>query len=365
MVIDINYLLLIHGIFFESPNKGFDILTQYPDHESWEKNCFQISQTITTSEFQRNRIQTLGKSNFVQDQLTALKEKNVKIIAFFDPNYPSLLKHIPDPPLVLYYKGDIALTEQNFIGVVGPRQPSDYGRTVAKQLTKDLCHYFGIASGMAAGIDTIAHQVALAEHRPTIAVMGTSFDTIYPSSNQALFQELSQNGLVLSEYPFGISSKAHFFSRRNRLITGLSRGVLVCEAAEKSGALVSARYAIEQNREVFAVPGSIYSEQSVGVHRLLQDGAKLVTSIEDILSEYYDINETSQEEVPEQLSLTLENLSEDEAKIMSTLQTGKALGLDELSQKSGLLIHQLLMNLTVMEMNGLIKSHPGQVYSKP
>ena len=294
-----------------------------------------------------------------------LDRHGIAYVSIDSPAYSPLLREISDPPLVLFYKGNIGLLATPCMGIVGPRKASDYGLLVTRQLVKDMGHRLTTVSGMAEGIDTAVHHTALSCGLNTIAVMGTSFDTIYPASNRNLFDTLCQKGLVLSEYPFGTPSKLYHFPKRNRLISGLSLGVLVCEAGEKSGSLITARFAVEQNREVFAVPGSIVSPQTKGVHRLIQDGAKLVHDVDDIFQEL-QISPAIQKE---QSSQTVTQPQPDPVlnpveKQVWDLLSHVPQSVDYLAQKSGLMVHQILQVLTILELQQLIVQVDGHDYIK-
>lgn len=213
-----------------------------------------------------------------------LKKQNVSFPVLAEKSYPALLKEIPYPPLALYMRGAMPIIPG--IAVVGTRRASAYGKSVAEKLVRELVKYhFAIVSGLASGIDTIAHQTALSHGGKTVAVLGSGWENVYPDENKKLAQAIMRHGAVITEYPRNSPPLRSYFPWRNRIISGLSLATIVIEAPEKSGALITARFALEQNREVLAVPGSIWSKNSAGTHRLIQQGAKLVTKIEDILEE--------------------------------------------------------------------------------
>lgn len=209
------------------------------------------------------------------------------VITVLDDDYPRLLREIHQPPWVLYGLGNRDWLNRVAIGMVGTRTPTSYGRMAAFKLARQLAEQgLVVISGLARGIDTEAHKGALQASGGTIAVLGCGIDVVYPPENKLLYQTIAERGLVLSEYPPGTPVHAGLFPRRNRLISGLSHGVVVVEAARRSGALITADFALEQSRDVFAVPGPIYQTQSSGTNRLIRDGAKIVTGVEDILEEY-------------------------------------------------------------------------------
>jgi len=200
-----------------------------------------------------------------------------------DKNYPAILKEIHSPPKELYVKGKI-LPQEKAIAIVGTRNCSDYGKQVAYDFSSKLAKLgITIVSGLAQGIDTCAHQAALEAKGRTIAVLGTGINNIYPRFNTKLAEEISKNGAVISEYEPEANGTKYTFPQRNRIISGLSLGTIVIEAPERSGALITADFAMEQNREVFIIPGPIYSENSKGTNQLIKQGAKLITNIEDVL----------------------------------------------------------------------------------
>ena len=225
-------------------------------------------------------------SNLLASTLEWVSREENRLMTLADSDYPKLLLEISDPPPLLYVKGDIELLKHEALAIVGSRSATPQGVANAEAFARDLSdNRFTIVSGLALGIDAAAHRGGLSGNFSSIAVVGTGLDIVYPARNRKLAHELSQKGLMISEFPLGTRPVAANFPRRNRLISGISRGVLVVEAAVKSGSLITARYALEQGREVFAVPGSVHSTLSKGCHGLIQQGAKLVETAADILDE--------------------------------------------------------------------------------
>lgn len=223
---------------------------------------------------------------YMEKVLHKLEQKQIDTLTIFDDDYPPLLRELPQAPWVLYLLGDRALLKTKCIAIVGTRKASVYGKRVTEQLSRDLSQAgWTVVSGMAAGIDGTAHRSVLAVGGKTIAVLGTGIDEIYPKHHQTLYHQLIRFGLVISEYPPGTLGHPGLFPQRNRIISGLSFGTVVVEAAEKSGSLITAEFSMEQGREVFAVPGPIHSSGSRGTHSLIQQGAKCVQSVTDILEE--------------------------------------------------------------------------------
>lgn len=216
----------------------------------------------------------------------AVAEKNISIVTWDEPGYPLLLKEIYDPPPVLYFQGDIGVLQNSCLAVVGSRRHTVYGKEIAYKFAAKLADYgLTIVSGMARGIDTWAHRGALEKGGKTAAVLGCGVDICYPAENRDLKKRIADNGVVISEFPPGTEPLPQHFPQRNRIISGLALGTLVVEATGKSGSLITAGFALEQGREVFAVPGGIGSPFSRGCHKLLKEGAKLVETVEDILEE--------------------------------------------------------------------------------
>ncbi|MFH1671416.1 MAG: DNA-processing protein DprA [Candidatus Portnoybacteria bacterium] len=221
-------------------------------------------------------------------EMEKLSKENIDLITFNDRDYPKLLKEIYAPPALLYIRGRFKPEDKLSLGVVGPRNLSPYGEQITPSITSQLVKSgLTIVSGLAKGVDTLAHQAALKFKGRTIAVLGSGLDkrSIYPYQNKELAERISQNGAVVSEYPIRTKPLAQNFPQRNRIVSGLSLGILVIEAGEKSGALITAKDALEQNREVFAIPGSILSHNSIGTNNLIKLGAKLVNNVNDILEE--------------------------------------------------------------------------------
>lgn len=228
------------------------------------------------------------RSAAIEERINHYRNSNIHVITYFDDEYPALLKEIYEPPWVLYGKGDIELLKKDRkLAVVGSRQPTNYGKMAVEEIFPKLVEKeFVIVSGLAAGIDTIAHETAIKLKGSTIAVIAGGLFHIYPKQNSRLALEMMRNHLVLSEYPPDTKPFRWHFPMRNRIISGMSRGTLIVEARHSSGSLITANYAVQEGREVFALPGNIFSPNSTGTNELIQQGAKLVQTSEDILSEF-------------------------------------------------------------------------------
>ena len=234
----------------------------------------------------KRKITDLRSSGQFEKEIAIIKASNFTVIDIFDEQYPRLLKEIDSPPLVLYVWGNVNILSDIGFSVIGTRHPTKYGIKLTKDFTKELSGLgFTIISGLAKGVDTIAHETALNNGTKTIAVLGSGLLNLYPQQNEKLAKRISNNGAVISEFPLNTPPLKENFPRRNRIVSGLAKGVLVTEAAYRSGTLITAHCALEQNREVFAIPGNIDSGLSSGTHRLIKEGAKLIDCIEDIISE--------------------------------------------------------------------------------
>lgn len=292
--------------------------------------------------------------------LSSLQKDGIKFIFCDEPAYPPLLREIYDPPQVLYVKGDPSLLQLPMIAVVGARKASPYGLAVARKISRELAEAgFGVVSGMARGIDAAAHQGALEAPGPTVAVLGCGVDVVYPAENRRLMSEISQQGLVLSEFPPGTGPVAGNFPVRNRIISGLAKGVLVIEAAERSGSLITADCALEQGRDVFAVPGQITNPLHKGAHRLIKQGAKLVEDVTDILDEigvYVNTQVGRATAVPPELDLTAKE------KTLYNVISDEPVCCEFLIDTTGLNPAEVLSMLLVLEMKGLIRQLPGERY---
>jgi len=280
-----------------------------------------------------------------------------QIVTLNDPGYPHLLKNIFDPPFLLYLRGELPRESDICIGMVGARRASAYGRQMAQELAQGLAqHGVWVISGMARGIDTYSHLGSIRNKGKTVAVLGSGIDVVYPRENKDLFRQICASGGVISELPLGAQPLAQHFPARNRIISGLSQGVVVVEAAEKSGALITVDFALEQGRDVFAVPGPVTSPLSRGTHRLIRQGAKLVEKAEDILEEYREVSPEPDQEYD------LFSFSHEERQILEKMM-GPGIHFDALIAQLGLDPAKLAALLTLWEIKGLVKQLPGKYYT--
>ena len=296
-------------------------------------------------------------------ELSLLKEIGGKIITFKDEDYPKRLKDIYDPPALLYVRGELRREDELAIAIVGSRKTSPYGRWITEKIGQDLAHHgVTVVSGMARGIDSVAHQGALQGGGRTMAVLGCGVDVIYPSENRNLFYQIIEQGAILSEFPIGSPPEGGHFPRRNRIISGLSIGVVIVQASSESGSLITASYALEQGREVFAVPGNVGAEGSRGTNQLIKEGAKLVESTEDILEEILPQWRREKGTTPKAEAPVLHLPKEEE--VLYRLLGETPLHIDAIIRESQLdpgKVSSLLLNL---ELKGLISQWPGKCFSK-
>jgi len=297
--------------------------------------------------------------NRISNEINKIKDKQIEIISIESDQYPELLSHIYHPPYILYKKGKLN-TSMPCIGVVGSRKCSEYGYTMAKEIAKGLTKAgVMVVSGLARGIDAAAHIGAL-EVGGTIAVLANGVNKYYPASNRRLQREIEENGCILSEYPVDTDPVPGFFPARNRIISGMSRGVLVVEAAERSGSLITADFALEQGRDVFAVPANAWSKMSVGSNKLIQAGGKLVMDENDIIEEiqeYLPVNTKKFKDNNENIHIN--RLAQDEIMVYACLSQ-EPLYIDDINNKLKMPIATLQHIITSLELKGLIKRIPGQ-----
>ena len=293
--------------------------------------------------------------------LSDVTNRGIKYLTFEDDRYPVMLKNIDNPPSVLYYKGDLDLVNfERTLAVVGSRKTSRYAKDavnliVSQLANTDIC----IVSGLASGIDTAAHTAALDNGLKTIGVIASGFDFVYPAANSDLYRKIENgNGIIFTEYFPTFEPLKFRFPQRNRIVSGLSYGTLVAEASIKSGALITANLTLEQGRELMCIPGLITNPNTEGIYKLLKNGATLVTSADDILEALnWEVKPA------EQLKINLTNLDETEAKIMDVIEIEDK-GVDEIMTATGLDLDTLLINLTTMELKGIIEQVNGDRYKR-
>jgi len=354
------------------PQLGSIRIRKLLDHFGSPENIFNAS------EHQLQKVEDIGTSTAkgivnardnidVNKELDLINKHNAKIITFGDIDYPENLNTIYDPPPILYIKGELKPEDSLSIAVVGSRRSSFYGLSVAERLASGLAD-FGITviSGMARGIDTASHRGALKTGGRTIAVLGSGLACIYPPENKNLFKEITDSGAVVSEFPMLTKPLGRNFPCRNRIISGLSLGVVVIEASRNSGALITADCALEQSREVFAIPGKIDSLTSFGANRLIKQGAKLVETVEDIIEELglkiKDCIEQSKIQKTKGSHPAIKtNLTAEEDAIYNNIND-EPRHIDEIISKSSLPTNRVLASLVQMEIKHLVKQLPGKLF---
>jgi len=286
----------------------------------------------------------------VDAEMERLKRQKVRALICEDPSYPARLKEIYDYPPVLYVKGRLLPEDEPCLAIVGTRRPTVYGRQVTEEMVTDLARSgITVISGLARGIDSVAHRAALDAGGRTVAVFGSGLDIVYPGENAKLAQAIVEHGALVSEHPLGVKPRAENFPMRNRIMSGLSLGVLVVEAGERSGALITAQQAVEQNREVFAIPGSILSPASQGTNRLIQEGAKLVRDYTDILQELNLTIVVQQAEIKE-----FSPANEAESAVLKQL-SAEPNHIDEICRRSGLTMPEVSSTLAMLELKGIAR----------
>ncbi|MCX5693976.1 MAG: DNA-processing protein DprA [Candidatus Omnitrophica bacterium] len=298
-------------------------------------------------------------TKYLKDDLASAKKSGIKIITFLDQDYPQVLKEIPAFPIVLYCLGQITQADRLAVGIVGSRRASLYGLSNAENFAAQLsARGVTIVSGMARGVDTCAHRGALKVGGRTIAVMGSGFNHIYPAENADLAQKISASGAVVSEFSMETKPLPQNFPRRNRLISGLSQGVLVTEAARNSGALITADFALEQGRDVFALPGRIDSVSSMGTNALIKQGAKIITSCDDIFEEL-DLPAADMVKIKPAVAQEQEVVCGKESRLYEYIEQ-QPVAIDDLVQKSSLSSSQVLNLVLKLQLKKLIKVLPGK-----
>lgn len=343
------------------PNMGPVRTRQIVEHfgsaeAAWRASERELRATGLSADLCRAIVQ--GRANLDLDrELDKLFRNDVRAVTIGNPDYPRSLKHIPSPPTVLYVKGTYEPLDDLAIGIVGTRRSTTYGADMTRKIAGELASAgVTIVSGLAKGIDTVAHEAALAAGGRTIAVCGCGLDTVYPYQNRRLAAQIVEQGALVSEYPVGVPPDAPHFPARNRIISGLSRGVLVIEAPKRSGALITTSFALDQGRDVYAVPGSALSKQSEGCHDLIRAGAMLVTSADHILEE---LNVTASQSAVQSRLVLPESPAEE--RLLACIGA-EPRHINEISRDTGIPIHEVNGTLLTMELKGLIRQSGAQHY---
>jgi DNA processing protein len=363
MYIDKEHLINLSAIPGVGATRIRSLVAQFKSVEA----IFQASmKQLTSAEGIEAKIAKCIKNyadfDFGVQQVKTATQLGIEIIDFWDMRYPENLKRIYDPPAFLYVKGSLEKQDKYAISIVGTRLPSSYGKVVTEKIAKELAQKgLVIVSGLARGIDTIGHWAAIQVSGRTLAVLGSGLDHIYPGENKQLAEKIIEHGAIISEFPLGTKPDAMNFPRRNRIISGLALGTIVIEAGLKSGALLTANYSLEQNREVFAVPGNINSPKSLGTNQIIKDGAKLISSSNDVLTELESQLKHFLKEDETKVKILPENLSELEKDLLDAL-SNEPIHIDKLAimiQKS---TAETLSALLPLEFKDLVKQLPGKLF---
>lgn len=350
---NLTYLLALNRMNKVGPRTVMKLLKRWPHLEE----MFQLnSDQLELAGLPIWLAQTISQFNLddINADLTWLESSNCHhLITWESKDYPELLKEIHDPPIVLYANGQLSALQHNNLAIVGTRNPSITGIENARNFARELAgHQITIISGLALGIDAQAHLGCLDANGRTIAILGTGIDCIYPRRHIKLAEQIKENGLLISEFPLNSPPTAGHFPRRNRIISGLSLCTLVIEAAIHSGSLITARMALEQNRDVLAIPGSIHNPLARGCHHLLKQGAKLVTSVSDILDELRIEHHQTKTDDP------IFSLARDNEKLVKFIGF-EMTSIDQIIARSGFTVEQVTSELADLELNGTIQSVPG------
>lgn len=308
-----------------------------------------------------NRIRKSDYNSDIEQYLDTLKKQKIKVMTIFDDCFPKKLLEIPDIPYVLYYKGDFSDEDLNAIAIVGSRKATAYGKWAAEKFSKELVEMgITVVSGMAVGIDTVSHRTALEFGGRTIGVLGNGLDSIYPRTNKKLFEDTINNGALVSEFSLGTKPLPFHFPMRNRIISGLSLGVIVIEAKKKSGSLITAHHAASQGKDVFAIPGNINSLYSEGTNLLIKDGVKPLLDMDDILEEIHELQLLKTKNTSSEINDM--DLSQTEKKVLNHLVEGP-IHSDIIVLRSGLDIQTVISTLTILELKGIIKEMSSRIFT--
>lgn len=297
----------------------------------------------------------------LSDLFSQLENHNIIPITYYDEEYPKSLIYINDYPKVLYTKGNILEEDELAIGIVGARKATSYGKWACEKFTRELVDMgVTIVSGVAEGIDAVAHKTTLDLGGRTIGILGNGLDKVYPWKNKSLYEGILKNGALITEFPLGTLPLAYNFPQRNRIIAGMSLGIIVIEAKEKSGSLITAHYAMEQGKEVFALPGNINNIYSGGTNRLIKDGARPLLDLDDILEEIYELQllEIHNKKIKRDYS----SLSDTELKIVKLIEEGP-IHSDIISYKTGIDISTVISIMTILELKGFIKELSSRTFT--
>lgn len=353
------WLNSIQGVSVKVVEKLENYYTQLEN--IWYSSHDEINKIKTISEKIRNEITNKKNKTYFDNVMENIIKNDVKVLTILDEEFPEKLKYIYNSPKVLYVRGDMLKKQEKLIGIVGARKATSYGKHITNKLTNELLD-LGInpVSGMAKGVDTEVHLASIKRNQRNIAVLGCGVDVVYPKSNKYIYEKIIENGSVISEFPLGTPPLKYNFPQRNRIISGLSSGVLVIEANERSGSLITATHAAEQGKDVFAVPGNINNIYSRGTNLLIKDGAKIVLGVEDIIEEIREFSDLKGKR--NKVEIDYSKLSEEEVKIISFIEE-EPIHTDLICVKTNMSISNVNSILTILEMKGIVKKLPNQLFT--
>ncbi len=344
---------------FDSPEEFFD--AREKDLRNIEGIDFQLATAIKIAVSKRGEIEYEFEKHIEE-----VERKGIKICSIYDDEYPENLRTVSSSPLILYYKGRLSENDKYSLGIVGTRVPTEYGKHTCEKLTEEVCSLgIPVISGFARGIDTVAHKTSLRCGNITYGVFGCGIDVVYPADNRKLYEEIIGNGAVISEFPPGTKPDKTNFPRRNRIISGISLGTIVIESSKTGGAVLTAEIALEQNKEVFAVPGFIHSRQSEGTNELIKKGhAKLITGIDDVVSE---LERKLSPLLNGQQSLPLKpgkvNITKEERFVFEVIKR-EPIHIDSICNLAGKPVQECLVHLLSLEFKLLVRQLPGKFFSR-
>ena len=365
MFIDLEQLLNLSAVSGVGPSRLRNLIAHFRSPEAvFQASSNELTQVEGVDYKTAQQIRNYKKFHLGKEEVEKAKALDINIIHFWEEAYPVNLKRIFDPPVLIYVKGELKKDDRFAVCIVGTRLSSSYGKLVAEKISKELTRLgVVVVSGFARGIDTVSHWAAVNNRGRTLAVLGSGLDKLYPAENKKLAELIEKNGALISEFSLGTGPDAPNFPRRNRIIAGLSLGTVVVEAGLKSGALLTANFALEQNREVFAVPGNINSAKSIGTNQLIKSGARLVSSVNDIIQELepqlrplLNAGKLAEKVLPA-------NLNGAEKKVLNSLSSDP-IHIDKLAQAIGKTTSETLSILLTLEFKDLVKQLPGTNFIK-
>ncbi len=359
------YLIALNAVKGLGPVKINQLLSEFASPEElFKKPAAALKKTGLLTDAAVKQMQDPQLLRSAEEQIRLAEAGGIRILTIRDDAYPQALREIFAPPPVIYVRGQLEVFKKHGIAVVGMRQPGVYGKNATEFIVKDLAlHGIAIISGLALGIDSIAHKTCLDHGGKTVAVLGSGVDRIYPASNRGLADTIQEHGAILSEFPLQTEPLPYNFPRRNRIISGLCAGVLVVEAGKKSGSLITAHYALQQGREVFAVPGPVFSEKSDGTFTLIKNGAIPVQSARDILDTIEIVSQpfAKQQPLSKAVQIPLELLSTEEQLIVETLSDTPQ-RVDQIAEKIKKRVADLFSLLLNLELKGMVRQVAGGQY---